>query len=60
VRGIGRRHDKRGLGDVHLLGDALHHLARYVLCVENDRQLVAGKRLLSEDVYQVDPVAHAG
>ena len=54
VRRILGCENERGLRKVHLASDALHELGGEVLPVEHYRQLVAGQRLVGENVDDAD------
>ena len=56
---IVRRQDESRFGEVQLARDALHQLGAEVFAIEHDRQLVAGQRLVGEDVDDADLVRHA-
>jgi hypothetical protein len=50
VAGLRRRLHENGLGEVELAGDGEHARVAQSVAVEDDGELVAGERLLREDV----------
>ena len=58
VGGIVGREDERRLGEVHLARDSLHDLGLQAPAVEHHRKLIAGQRLLREDVHDPDLTGH--